>query len=161
MKEYLISVISVAILSCLIISVIPSGKTSKTIILCVNVIVGLTVILPIINYFNREDFSITIDTAYKTEENLNTDYLNYSIENKLEYNKKVIKTYLKSKNLNGEVYFDYETDKDYKVVYKKISVKLNKKVIIAENNNINIIEEIKNYISCFLLVDKDIIIIYE
>ena len=163
MKEYLISVITVSILSSLIIGIIPEGKTSKTIIFCINLILSISIIFPIINKIKNGDFSLNIIETqnYSIDEKINTDYIRYSIEKRVENNKKIIENYLTEKNLNGEIKIEYDIDASFNIVYKKISVKLNKKVIIKNQSNINIIEEIKNYVSSLLLVDKEIIEVYE
>jgi len=155
MKEWLLSIVAGVIITILVVSILPNGKSTKTIKSILSCLIAIIIIKPIFN-INLENFNL-FDFFEPKEIVLDKDYLDFF--------------YSKSKN-EQEIYcaklienigikdsiVKIECDSSNEIyLIKSVSVNIKNSVINQELEHIDIIEKIKDNLSTYLQVDKKII----
>jgi len=160
MKIWLLNV-SVTILVTTITGLILSKGKTATFVKCLfSVLTLLIIVKPIVNLksgdFNMKNF------IYQDNILIENDFIEYAFNNQNALKEEQIKERLYTLGIeNAEIEIFYEIENDYDISYKKIHVNLKNAVIKGDKEHIVIIEDIKSCIAQFLLVDKDILVIYE
>ena len=153
MKSWILSVGATIILTSLICLILPEGKMGKYIKSIFSILVLLTIFSPIINIKN---INVDIDTSliYGGNIELQTEYLSYVYEKKIdEYKINCLKIIENFGIDNVSVDISYSI-KDDKIFIENLYINLKDAVINSDKNHIVIIEEIKNEIKKYLMVDN-------
>ncbi len=159
MKEWIISVCAVVIITTIITLIAPNGKLGKFIKSIFSLIVTLVILQPIQTFdFSSFDFDfVTAGSEVILQENY-LDYVSESSIIKKQTNCEELLAYHGIKN--SEVIIDYTVSESHKVKYEKVSINLENAVIISGKEHIDIIDEIKKIVSEYLTVNKDDLVIY-
>lgn len=160
MKEWILSVGSIVILTSVISLILPDGKTGK-IIKCVFSLIILTVILkPILTI--KDGFEISEIVFNETELYVQEDFIYYSIEEKMTNYEENILSYVKNSGIeNSSVVIEYYVLENYSAKIEKVIVNLDNQVIISDKENIDIIEDIVSYVVKLTNVQRNEVIINE
>lgn len=152
MKEYIISIGAIIVITSVISIILPNGKTGKFIKGLFSIIITLVILSPLTNV----SFKVPNIGDFNTKLEYQESFLFYITENKingLEYDSEII---LKNCGIkNAKVSIDYEVNEDFSHSIKKVKINLEKAVIISDGQHINIIEEGVNSLSKYLSVDKE------
>ncbi len=152
MKEWLLSVCAVTIVTSLSVFILPEGKIGIYIKSIFSFITVLVIIAPLSNLSNL-DFDFNLNNQNNIQ--VQTEYLNYFNNKRNEENEKLCEKALEEAHLNFEsVKFIYDTTDDYQYCVKKIEIILSKSVIKEDETHIDIIEDIKNKLSMKFLISK-------
>ena len=160
MKEWILSVGSIVILTSVISLILPDGKTGK-IIKCVFSLIILTVILkPILSI--KDGVEIEEIVFNEAEICLQDDFIYYSIDEKMTNYEGNILFHLKNLGIeNGSVFIEYYVLENYTAKIEKVVINLNNQVIISNKENIDIIDDIVSYVIKLTRVEKSRVIINE
>ena len=156
MKEYVISIGAVILVTTVLTIIIPQGKIGKFVKGFFSIIITLVILSPLSNLsldeFNLNDFNV--NSKYQH------DFLYYVAENKIASLEQDSQIILENSGIkNAEVDIDFIVNDDYSTSIKNVKINLKKAVIISNGQHINIIEEGVNYVSKYLSVDKGVIVV--
>lgn len=152
MKEWILSIGAVAVISAIIGLIIPDGRTGKLIKWFCSITVIMVVISPIknlktvdVNLFEKDVKTVL------TDEN----YMNFTIGKKIEnIEKKCIETFENKGIKDVKVYIEYSVEEDYSYIIKNVVINLENSVMNSYDEHIVIIEECKTFIAEYLNIDK-------
>ena len=145
-------VITVTLLSLLL----PKGKTQKTVRTVLSLTVALSVLKPVI-VLNGENLENIGDRFLSVQE----DFIYFSDEYVIKLQQIACENIVNNYGIeNCEVKIEYERSGDITEI-KKVDVNLFDRVIISDEENIDIKEEITDAISAFLKVKREIVSINE
>lgn len=159
MKEWLLSVFSVVLIVSLICILLPKGKLSKfakPFISLIIIMIILTPILSVNEYFEKfidvRDVSVEIDT----------EFLQYITISKIDlYTENCIKIAQKNGINGSEILIEYIDNNDSTVLITGVSVNLKNAVITSESEHIVILQRLKKELSEYLVIDETGVKIYE
>ena len=160
MKDWIISVSAVVIITAIVTLILPEGKMGKYVKSIFCILILLTIIKPLVFLkdleFNYE--SILTKNAIVLQE----DFIGYTLE------KQVNQTINKCKNLledigvnDPTINIDYTIDSNFNPNIRQVIVNLKNSVIISDKEHIDIIKEVKNIISSYLFIEKNLVMVYE
>lgn len=155
MKEWLLSVCAVTIVTSLSVFILPEGKIGNYIKSIFAFITVLVIISPVVKL---KDVSFSFDNYKNTEIGVQTGYLEYFNQKLNEGNKEVCKKIILESGLEYEdVNINYVVDDSNEYSIKNVKIILSNSVIKEDGSHINIIEDIKNKLSQRLCCEKGII----
>lgn len=156
MKEYVLSIIVSILLVSIASIILPDGKMAKFTKSIFSIIIIIIIITPAINLLKNESFNgfeFESDFAFSEDE----DYLDYVYYKRVENLSATTESLLKSDNYETDVEIIYDIS-NYQIVIKKINVNFNFDGISEDDKHI-IISVIKQTVSEYLNVDKEIVIV--
>ena len=159
MKEWVVSIGAVIILTSITSIILPNGKLNKFIKTIFSIIVVFTIIQPIFYSFNGDSSSYF--ESKDVNLNYQEDYLYYITYKKKESlceNCKIIAEKLNV--IDAEIDILYYSDEKGGIVLDKVLVNLENSVINPNNENIDIISELTNNLSEYLQIEKSNVVIY-
>ena len=158
MKAWIISIVSVVLITSIVCLILPQGKMGRYVKNIFSILTILVIIKPIIYL---KDSSFDFEQVSNGEVVIQTDFINYIYEKKVDEQEKNCIKIIENKgikNANVDITFSVE-NLDIKI--RLVQIKLNNSVIISDKQHIDIKEEIIADVSSYLLVDKSVVIIYE
>lgn len=160
MKEWIISIASVVIFTSIISLIIPEGKMGEFIKGIFSLLIILIIIKPIFSLTTTNlDFSNIFNGA---EIVLQNDYLDYISNKKTQKLTKECKEIIEKIGVkNADININYYVAENGNTTIKIVEINLKNAVLILNKEHIDIIDEIKNLISSYLLISSDMVIIYE
>ncbi len=160
MKEWIISITSIVLITSVLSLILPHGKIGKFIKGVFSILFMFVVIKPI-TYFKEESFNFE-DFINTDEIILQDNYLDYVYCKRVEdYKANCVKIIEKLGIKNSVVNIDYIIDEVQKLKINFIKINLQNSVIISDKQHINIKEEIITEIASYLNINKNSVIIYE
>ena len=156
MKEYIVSIAAVILITTVLTIVIPNGKIGKFIKGLFSIVIILVILSPITNLSFEAPNLNDINTSVSFQE----DYLYFIATNKIESLEKDSQIILENCGIkHAEVCIDFIVKENYSTSIKNVKINLKKAVIISNGQHINIIEEGVNLVSKYLSVDKEVIFV--
>lgn len=155
MSVWILSIVSVVLLSSMIYLIMPEGKCTE-IIKCIFALITLIVVLnPFINYdFNL--LNVNSDNNFRLEYNEN--YLAHINDRKIEEYYNGCNIIFDNFSISGgKLLIDYNVDGDYNLNIKKVTINLSNAVIISDKEHIDIIEEITCAFANYLSINTKLI----
>ena len=159
MKEWILCLTGVIILTTIFYLIMPSGKTNTLIKGVFSLICILVLVQPIASLKNGKLGELTFK---EVEINLDNEYLSFVYSKKLENIEKDCQNILKKEGLYTEnVLVEFEENQflEYKIIEIKINLK--ELVIEDENEHINKIDRARSSISKYFGIEKSAVIFYE
>lgn len=130
MTQWLITVVTVAVLSVICDIILPEGQSRKFVSTVIGVVISFVLLQPVINLFVSD--GINVSSNLVADEN----YMQYLENMQLEQREKRLEEYLLNQNIDVlEVYFDQED----KVV----------SVIVSGNKTVQLLNTISAYLSVY------------
>ena len=160
MKNWVLSIGAIIILTSVIGIILPEGKLSKNVKSIFSLIVVLVVVQPVISLKNN---SFSIETIFE-EQNvfLQEDFIYYVNEQKMTNNQKLCENYLQNTGIsNGKIFIEYTINQNGQALINRVIIDLQNAVINSELEHIDIIENILSYVSNVLMINKNQVIINE
>ncbi len=159
MKEWILCLTGVIILTTIFYLIMPSGKTNTLLKGIFSLICILVLIQPIISLKNGEYTKLSLK---EIEINLDDEYLSYIHSKRVENLEKDCQNILKKEGLYTEnVYFEFEKNSNFEYKIKEIRINLKESVIENENEHINKIDMVRSSISKYFGIEKSTVIFYE
>ena len=160
MKEWIVSVGAVILITSIATLILPSGKTSKLIKGVFSILITIVIFSPIISIKNGEfslNFTDQIDEIIYQE-----DYINFTNEKRIKFLQENCRKILTECEINGgEVLIEYTLKDNYHFSIKSVKINLENAVINKNEQRIYIIEAAIKAVSEYLSVDKGVIYVYE
>ena len=155
MKEWIISVGAVLLLTSCIMLILPEGKTAKIIKPIFTVVVLLVIIKPLTLL---TDFDFSYDDNLDDKFSIQNSYIDYSLEKRIElYEENSIKIISDLGVENADFSLLWGKASDYDLIINKAQIDLSKAVYTEDFEHIDITKEIKKSISNYLNIDlKDV-----
>lgn len=158
MKDWIISIVSVVLITSIVCLILPQGKMGKFVKNIFSILTMLVIIKPLIylkdGNFNFEQFA-------GSDIVIQTDFLDYIYQKRVDEQTKICLKIIEEngiKNAKVDINFEIE-NQDIKI--KLVQINLQDSVIISDKGHIDIKEEIVAEISSYLFVEKEVVIIYE
>ncbi len=160
MSNWVLSVASIVILSCIITMLLPEGKLSKYIKTVFGIVVILVMVQPVLNIKSSE---LNFDLFYEREQIVfQKDYLLFASSEKIKGLEENCEKILDEKGFNNvKVSINYNTDELGQAYIEKVILDFNKEVIISDKKHIDIIEDIISPISKYLNIDEKQVYVIE
>ena len=153
MKEWIISIIAIIILTTILNLILPDSKLKGIIKCCFSLVSILVVMQPILN-LNISEFNFT-SVFNGNEIVLQENYLNY-------VNNEKIKNYTQNCiSLLDDLGVESSVNDDLVIKFEKVLVNLKNSVLISDKEHIDIIEDIKKTLSDYLKIEEKLVVIYE
>lgn len=160
MKEWVLSVCGIIILTVILHVIMPAGKTGKIIKSIFSIMCLLVFIRPVLN-FKNSDFSFQ-NVFNQSEVIYQNDFLDYYFSEKTKRAQLGCEEYIKEQcGKVCEVKIIYETDDQSNLIVKKVQIVTKNSVIADKNEHIDIIDKANDYLSEHFNVNKSLIEIYE
>lgn len=160
MKNWIISLGTIIILSSLISIILPEGKLNKFIKSYFSLIVMIIMIQPIATIKNVNFSFESFFNENKIE--LQYDYLDYVTNIRIDNYVNDCKKIAKEKGVDDLIVeIEYNVDENNKILFDKILLNFKNSVIISDKAHIDIIEEVKTLICKYLEVEQNKVVIYE
>ncbi len=160
MKNWIISLGTIIILSSLITIILPEGKLNKFIKCYLSLIIMIVIIQPITSI---KSLNFSFENVFQENQiELQYDYLEYvanvRINNYIDNCKKIAKDV----GVDGLIVeIMYEIDENNEIILNNILLNFKNSVIISDKEHIDIIEEVKTSICKYLDVEQNKVVIYE
>ena len=159
MKEWLLSVGCVLIITSVIGMVLPGDRIGTFIRSILSLILIFVMIKPILSLKNT---GLSFDKYYTNNIEIQTDFIDYVAYCRLEnYKKKFIEKFDLEGIKNVIIDFNYELMDDGSFKINKIIINLKNIVINNDISHIDIIEKVINEICDYLNTDRKDVVIYE
>lgn len=160
MKNVILTICFLILLSFFSENVLPQGKMKAAVRSVFSCLAILCVLSPIKSFFESDVSFGDINVS----SGFNVDY-DYTDKYFSSYGKRIeneVNSLIEAAKINGSAHITYSVDDRYKFVIEKVTVKIEKTVINSENANIHIIDELKGQISEYLNVSNEkVVILYE
>lgn len=152
MKNWIISVASVVIITAIISMIVPDSKMGKYVKGIFSFFVMLVILQPIFtNNLSQIDFS-TGNNEFFIQEN----YVDFVIEKRVEsYESDCIVIAQKCGIENAKVNVDYSIDQNGQIYINNVNLNLKESVIISDKEHIVILKETKLAIAKYLKIDEN------
>ena len=155
MKEWILSLCAVIVLTTVVFIILPNGKLNKIIKSIFSFIVLAVMIKPIFMLkdlsFNNSFFNDNSDLLVQY------DYLKFIAEEKIDKYKKASSEILEQNGIyGGKISFEYFFDEYSRFIIKKVYINLTEAVIISDKEHIDIIKNIKADISKLILYNSEL-----
>lgn len=160
MKNWIISLGTIIILSSLITIILPEGKLNKFIKCYLSLIIMIVIIQPITSI---KSLNFCFENIFQGNQiELQYDYLEYvaniRINNYIDNCKKIAKDV----GVDGLIVeIMYEIDENNEIIFNNVLLNFKNSVIISDKEHIDIIEEVKTSICKCLDVEQNKVVIYE
>ena len=160
MKNWIISLGTIIILSSLITIILPEGKLNKFIKCYLSLIIMIVIIQPITSI---KSLNFNFENVFQENQiELQYDYLEYvaniRINNYIDNCKKIAKDV----GVDGLIVeIMYEIDENNEIIFNNVLLNFKNSVIISDKEHIDIIEEVKTSICKYLDVEQNKVVIYE
>lgn len=160
MKSWIISVCALAIITTIILIILPQGKLGQYIKNIFSLLLVIVIIQPIvkINFDTLSYDFFNYDIEVELQDNYLTYVTNSRVEN-LELKCENIILNLGVKGASVDIQANIK-DFDFKKI-DKVLINLEKAEIINDNSHIDIIEQIISNVSEYLSVEKKLVVVYE
>ena len=162
MTAWLIRVVAVVLFISLLTVMIPDGKTGKFIKPILSLVIVGVIFTPILYGFDKTG-GLTVSSGKEYGNALNYDekYIYFVFDKKIENCENNCKDILSEYGINGAtVTIQYSVDKDYSVSFNGVFVNLKNAVINGEEENINLVSEIKKKLAEYLHMDEKDVTVY-
>ena len=163
MKEWILSIGTIIILTTIADLILPDGKIGKYIKCFFSLLVMLVILTPIINY-KKNNLNIDM-TAIDKEYELQNNYLNFIYQKRIDECKKSIIEIFKQNSIDNlcenNILIEYKIENNGEFIYENISIDLKNNVIIFNDEHIIIIEKIKEEIKLLVKNSCEVVILYE
>lgn len=143
MKEWILSIVSLVVLTSIIFMIIPNGRYSNFIKGIFSAITFFVIVSPLKNIANVQIDSYIFENNFDLQES----YLSFALDKKCQQIEELCKESLISDDFEVDdvnVYYSLTNDYDFSI--KKVEIILKKSVILSENTHIDINEKIKKII---------------
>ena len=162
MKEWILSIVVMVLLTTIITIICPEGKLGKMVKGIFSLIILLVIINPLLN-FNKSTINLDFNNLFQQENSsIQTGFLDYSINKKIEIYKKECIEIIEKIGIEGAIVeIEYSISDKYEFSIYSAKIYLNKSVIKTEKEHIVVIEEIMDSISNYLNISKTNVLIYE
>ncbi|PWM70859.1 MAG: hypothetical protein DBX59_09845 [Bacillota bacterium] len=151
MKEYILSIVSVILLTAAVGIILPEGKTGKFI----KGIFALATLVVILTPLAKSDAIVpSFDTEYREETACDEDFLDYIYYKESRNYADVIAAYVKEKGYDSEVRVLYKSD-DYQFKITKVTVNLKNSGISGGDEHIYIMSEIKQAVAKYCEIGEE------
>lgn len=159
MKEWVLCLTGVILLTTIFYLIMPSGKTNSLIKGIFSLVCILVLVQPILSLKNADYDSFNFA---EIELNLDDDYLSYVNTKNVENIEKTCQKLIKNQCLYSDT-IDVEIVevKDYEYKLKGIQIKLKNLVIEDKSEHINRLESVRSSISEYFGIEKSAVIFYE
>jgi len=160
MKDWLISICVTVILITILQLISPEGKIGKFVKGYFSILMVFVLLQP----FVKLDLVENVVIKNQGVENVvyKTDYLEFINKEKItKLEKNCVKLSEKVGIKDISVKIEYNVDDNFQTEIKKVNLNLSDAVIILDKAHIDIIEELKDNISQYLSVNKNLVVIYE
>ena len=159
MKEWVLCLTGVIILTTIFYLIMPSGKTNSLIKGIFSLVCILVLVQPILSLKNND---YDIFNFAEIELNLDDDYLSYVNTKNVENIEKTCQKLLKNQCLYSDtIDVEFVEVKDYEYKLKGIQIKLKNLVIEDKSEHINRLESVRSSISEYFGIEKSAVIFYE
>ena len=158
MKAWIISIVSVVLITSIVCLILPQGKMGRYVKNIFSILTILVIIKPII-YLKNSSFDF--EQVANGEVVIQTDFINYIYEKRVDEQEKNCIKIIENKgikNVNVDITFSVE-NLDIKI--RLVQIKLNNSVIISDKQHIDIKEEISCDVASYLDISKSMVTIYE
>ena len=160
MKEWIISIIAIIILTTILNLILPNSKLKGIIKCCFSLVSILVVLQPILS-LNISELNFT-SVFNGNEIVLQENYLNYVNNEKINNYTQNCISLLDDLGINGaEVIIQTSLNDDFDIKFEKVQVNLKNSVLISDKEHIDIIEDIKKTLSDYLKIEEKLVVIYE
>ena len=158
MKDYLISVGAVLILTSCITLILPDGKSSKVIKPIFTILILLVIIKPLTSIKN---FDFSFENNLENSFSYQNSYIDYTFQKRIELYKKNSNKIITELGVDGaKIDVLWEIKDDYELVIDKIKIDLSNAVYKENLQHIDITKEIKKSISNYLNISEEDVEIY-
>jgi len=160
MKEYILSIISVILLTGVAGIILPDGKMGKfvkSVFALITLVIILNPLVSLMRQFTSGNYEPTFGNDAEIKEDV--EFIDYIEFTRARLMSEKAEEALKEKGYEGTVEVIYESI-DYNFKIKKIKVNLKNKVIDGVDKHINI-EEVKQAVADALAVKKELIVVNE
>jgi len=160
MKDWIISIFAIVLITSIICIILPQGKMGKYIKNIFSLLTMFVIIKPII-YLKDKD--LNYEQIIGTDEIVfQEQFLSFVFNKQVEeYEKNCCKIIENIGVKNAVVSIDFDINKNQDIEIGFVQINLQSSVIISNMAHINIKEEIINDVASYLNVNKNMVIIYE
>ena len=159
MKEWIISIVAVVLITSIVCLILPQGKMGKFIKNIFSILTMLVIIKPIIYL---KDFDYNFDNLGSNNEvTIQENFLDYIYSKRIEEYKQNCLKITKDfgvENASVEIYYDIDNQA---IKITLIEINLRDSVILSDKGHIHIKEGIITNISTYLNVEKNMVVINE
>jgi len=160
MKDWIISIVAVVLITSIVCLILPQGKMGKYVKGIFSLLSTLVVIKPI---FYIKNTDVNFEQIFNSNELVLQDsFIDYVTNKRIEeFKENCLKITKENGADNAKVEIEYFLDenKGIKICFVKIS--LQNSVIISDKEHINFKEEIISDIASYLCINENMVIIYE
>lgn len=162
MTAWLIRVVAAVLFISLLTVMIPDGKTGKFIKPILSLVIVGVIFTPILYGFDKAGvLTVSSGKEYGNALNYDEKYIYFVFDKKIENYEDNCKDILSEYGINGAtVTIQYSVDKDYSVSFNGVFVNLKNAVINGEEENINLVSEIKRKLAEYLRIDEKDVTVY-
>lgn len=161
MKEWILSVSGMILLTTVFSLIIPSGKTASIMKTVFSVLCVFVFIKPVFYLYNQKN-EISIDFSNNVEFNLNENYLNYILDLKKEESSKICNKILSQNGLVAkDLYINIAVKDEFDYNLDNITVYLDDSVIKDKNEHINNKEKARSSIAEYFGINQNSVVFYE
>lgn len=160
MKDWITSITSIILITTMFFLIMPEGRMGKYIKAMFSILIIFLIVQPIIQLKNNQTNYTQIFSENKVE--LQTNYINYMTQKKVStYETKCVKKIEEIGVKNADVSINYQLleNGDFNIVL--VQINLENSVIISNKEHIDILEEITLSVANFLIINEDLVTIYE
>lgn len=153
MKNWIISVASVVIITAIISMIVPDSKMGKYVRGIFSFFVMLVIIQPI---FTNKISLINFSTANDNEIYIQENYVDFVIKKRIEsYESDCVIIAKKCGIENAKIEVDYSIDQNGQICINNVNLNLKDSVIISDKEHIVILKETKSAIAKYLGIDEN------
>lgn len=157
MKEYILSIVSVILLTAAVGIVLPEGKTGKFIKGIFAVATLVVILTPLANFQSSVP---AFGTDYGEQTEYDETFLEYVYYKECKHHEAVLQEYIKEQGYDSEVFVLYEyPDYDFRIT--KVAVNLQISGISVGDEHIYITSEIKQAVAKYCNINEDKVLINE
>ncbi len=160
MKDWITSITSIIMITTIFSLIMPEGRMGKYIKAMFSILIIFLIVQPIIQLKNDQTSFTQIISENKME--LQTNYIDYMTQKKVStYQVECIKKIEEKGVKNADVSIKYQLleNGDFNIVL--VQINLENSVIISNKEHIDILEEITFSVANFLMINEDLVTIYE
>ena len=160
MKDWIVSISAVVIITAIVSLILPEGKLGKHIKSIFSIFIVFTIIKPII-YIKDNDFNYQ-NIFNQDNIELQYDFIDYISNEKIEeYEKNCVDILEQNGIKKASVKLTYSLNNTQEIIIKFVSVDLKNSVINSDKAHIDIINEIKKLLATYLNIGIDLVNVYE
>ena len=160
MKDWIISITAVVLITSIVCLILPPGKMGKYIKSIFSLLTILVVIKPIVYI---KDINLDYQQIIGVDDiAFQDDFLMYVFDKKIkEHEQNCVEIVEKIGVKNANINIEYDVKENQNIIINFVKINLQNSVIISDEQHINIKEEMIADIASYLNINKNMVIIYE